>query len=274
MSYPLVRDLAADGIPVTVTCRVLKIARQPYYRWLAQPVTGSELGEAYRANALFDAHKDDPEFGYRFLVDEAAIAGATAHAKGSPMTEQPTVEQPIRVMVVDDHRAQCAVTGDQIGGGRADRAGEPQCVHGISLGRADQGHVREYPTGHGSIRVRQIGVHDLAHRIRAASPRRTRIRRPVRQRHRTTQWIQGRQQRFRRQRVQIHGRGGAAFGVQHHGHVVEVGVLGQHVEAAEKYVTENPSAHLHMYGKIEAKHNRKMGHVTLFSDVPDSVGEF
>ena len=27
---------------------------------------------AYRANALFDAHRDDPEFGYRFLVDEAA----------------------------------------------------------------------------------------------------------------------------------------------------------------------------------------------------------
>ena len=51
-------------------------------------------------------------------------------------------------------------------------------------------------------------------------------------------------------------------------------VLGQHVEAAEKYVTENPSAHLHMYGKMESKHNRKMGHVTLFSDVPDEVEEF
>ena len=37
--YPLVRELAADGIPVTVTCRVLKLARQPYYRWLACPVT-------------------------------------------------------------------------------------------------------------------------------------------------------------------------------------------------------------------------------------------
>ena len=35
--YPLVRELAVDGIPVTVTCRVLKIARQPYYRWLAEP---------------------------------------------------------------------------------------------------------------------------------------------------------------------------------------------------------------------------------------------
>ncbi|RDI23298.1 hypothetical protein DEU38_112162, partial [Rhodococcus sp. AG1013] len=32
---PLVRELAADGIPVAVTCRVLGIARQPYYRWLA-----------------------------------------------------------------------------------------------------------------------------------------------------------------------------------------------------------------------------------------------
>jgi putative transposase len=26
MMYPLVRELAADGIPVAVTCRVLKIA--------------------------------------------------------------------------------------------------------------------------------------------------------------------------------------------------------------------------------------------------------
>jgi transposase InsO family protein len=70
-----VSELAAAGIPVAVTCRVLKIARQPYYRWLAQPVTPAELEQAYRANALFDAHRDDPEFGYRFLVDEARDAG-------------------------------------------------------------------------------------------------------------------------------------------------------------------------------------------------------
>src|SRR4051794_6136636 len=75
MIYPLVRELAADGIPVTVTCRVLTIARQPYYRWLAAPVTASELTGAYRANALFDAHRDDPEFGYRLLVDEAETGG-------------------------------------------------------------------------------------------------------------------------------------------------------------------------------------------------------
>ena len=65
MSYPLVRDLAVDGVPVAVTCRVLKLARQPYYRWLANPVTAREVRQAYLANALFDAHRDDPEFGHR-----------------------------------------------------------------------------------------------------------------------------------------------------------------------------------------------------------------
>jgi len=70
-----VSELAADGIPVAVTCRVLNIARQPYYRWLAHPITDAEVIEAHRTNALVDAHRDDPEFGYRFLVDEARAAG-------------------------------------------------------------------------------------------------------------------------------------------------------------------------------------------------------
>ena len=62
--------------------------------------------------------------------------------------------------------------------------------------------------------------------------------------------------------------------IQLHAPAVMLNVLGQHVEAAEKYVTENPSAHLHLYGKIEAKLNRKMGHVTVFSEKPDEVEEF
>ena len=70
-------ELAADGIAVAVTCRVLKLARQPYYRWLRYPVTDTELVAAHRANALFDAHRDDPEFGYRFLADEARDAGVS-----------------------------------------------------------------------------------------------------------------------------------------------------------------------------------------------------
>ncbi|MBC9958335.1 DDE-type integrase/transposase/recombinase, partial [Yimella sp. cx-51] len=68
-------ELHRDRIPVTVACRVLKLCRQAYYRWLDQPVTEAEWVQAHRANALFDAHADDPGFGYRFLADEAADHG-------------------------------------------------------------------------------------------------------------------------------------------------------------------------------------------------------
>jgi hypothetical protein len=63
------------------TCWVLKIARQPYYRWLAHSVTEAELAAAHRTNALFDAHSEDPELGYRFLVDEAREAGEQMAAR-------------------------------------------------------------------------------------------------------------------------------------------------------------------------------------------------
>ena len=58
-----------------MSCRVLKLSRQPYYRWLVEPVSEQELVAAHRANALYDAHQDDPEFGHRLLADEARAAG-------------------------------------------------------------------------------------------------------------------------------------------------------------------------------------------------------
>lgn len=75
MMFPVVRDLAADGVPVTVSCRVLKLCRQQYYRWRSRPFTDAELDEAWVANAICDAHRDDPEFGYRFLADEVRSGG-------------------------------------------------------------------------------------------------------------------------------------------------------------------------------------------------------
>ncbi len=86
MMFPVVRDLATDGVPVTVLCRVLELCRQHYYRWLAQPFTDAELDEAHVANAVFDAHRDDPEFGYRFLADEVrpqATRSVTGRCGGS-----------------------------------------------------------------------------------------------------------------------------------------------------------------------------------------------
>ena len=75
MMFPLVRELAVDRIPVTVTCRVLNLCRQQYYRWRVQPISDRQLDEAWLANAIFDAHTDDPEFGYRFLADEVRHDG-------------------------------------------------------------------------------------------------------------------------------------------------------------------------------------------------------
>ncbi|SNT00347.1 hypothetical protein SAMN06309944_1729 [Micrococcales bacterium KH10] len=75
MTYPLVSELAKAGIRVTVSCRVLKLARQPYYRWRNAPVRDADVLRAYRINALHDAHHDDPTFGYRYLADQARRAG-------------------------------------------------------------------------------------------------------------------------------------------------------------------------------------------------------
>ncbi len=57
-----------------MTCRVLNLCCAQYYRWLDQPFTERQLDEAWLANAIFDAHRDDPEFGYRFLADEVRLA--------------------------------------------------------------------------------------------------------------------------------------------------------------------------------------------------------
>ena len=75
MKFPLVRDLAAEKFPVRLICGVLGFSAQAYYKWLAVPVTDRDWDDAHTINALLDAHRDDPEFGYRFLADELAAAG-------------------------------------------------------------------------------------------------------------------------------------------------------------------------------------------------------
>ena len=51
MMYPLVRELAADGIPVAVTCRVLGFSKQAFYKWQANPVTQRDWDDAHLINA-------------------------------------------------------------------------------------------------------------------------------------------------------------------------------------------------------------------------------
>jgi transposase InsO family protein len=75
MIYPLVRELAAEKIPVAVTCRVLGFSMQAYYKWQAQPVSQRDWDDAHLINAAYDIHRDDPAFGYRFIADELRERG-------------------------------------------------------------------------------------------------------------------------------------------------------------------------------------------------------
>ncbi|WP_328419095.1 IS3 family transposase [Streptomyces sp. NBC_00443] len=148
MMYPLVRELAAAAapcrVPVAVTCRVLGLARQPYYRWLTRPVTDAEMAGAYRANALFDAHRDDPEFGHRFLVDEA-------HAAGEVMAERTAWR-------ICRDNSWWSAFGKRSGRGKHAKAGPP--VHDDLVRRdftADAPNrlwltdITEHPTGEGKL---------------------------------------------------------------------------------------------------------------------------
>ncbi len=78
MMYPLVRDLAADRIPVTVTCRVLGFSKQAYYAWCKDPVSQRDWDNAHLVNAAIDIHHDDPAFGYRFIADDLPAHGVIA----------------------------------------------------------------------------------------------------------------------------------------------------------------------------------------------------
>jgi putative transposase len=78
MMFPLVLDLAADHIPVAVTCRVLGFSKQAFYQWKADPVSQRDWDDAHLINAAIDIHHDDPEFGYRFIADELPGRGVKA----------------------------------------------------------------------------------------------------------------------------------------------------------------------------------------------------
>jgi putative transposase len=78
MRFSLVRDIAAQGVPVAVACEVLGFSRQAYYAWLDRPFSDREWDDAHLLNEIRAVHADDPEFGYRFISDELERSGHRA----------------------------------------------------------------------------------------------------------------------------------------------------------------------------------------------------
>ena len=47
MKFPLVRDLAAEGFPVRLTCGVLGFSTQAFYKWRARPCSDRDWADAH-----------------------------------------------------------------------------------------------------------------------------------------------------------------------------------------------------------------------------------
>ena len=75
MMFPLVADLAAEGVPVRLACGVLGFSAQAFYKWRARPCSDRDWADAHAINVIVDVHADDPEFGYRFIADELEVQG-------------------------------------------------------------------------------------------------------------------------------------------------------------------------------------------------------
>ena len=82
MTYPLVLELAADGIAVTLICRVLGFSAQGFYRWKASPVTDRDWADAHLINAALG----DPRrgAGVRLPTGRRRATRARHHRRGEP----------------------------------------------------------------------------------------------------------------------------------------------------------------------------------------------
>ncbi|PPK89489.1 transposase InsO family protein [Kineococcus xinjiangensis] len=56
MIFPLVRDLAADGLPVAVTCRVLGVSRSGFYEWRGRPTSARSIADAALTQTITQVH--------------------------------------------------------------------------------------------------------------------------------------------------------------------------------------------------------------------------
>lgn len=81
MKYPLVQELAAEGISVRLICGWLGFSPQGFYRWQRSPVCERDLSDAHLVNAIVDIHHH-PEFGYRLSPTSSKMTGTNARRTG------------------------------------------------------------------------------------------------------------------------------------------------------------------------------------------------
>lgn len=58
MIYPVVRELADDGVPVALACRVLEVSTSGYYDWRDRPTSPRHQADLQLVEVIRDIHKD------------------------------------------------------------------------------------------------------------------------------------------------------------------------------------------------------------------------
>lgn len=145
MTYPLVRDLANDGIPVTVACRVLGFSTQGYYKWRANPVSQRDLDDAHLINVIVDIHADDPEFGYRFIADELEAGG---HRASDNRVQRLCALQKIASCIIRKRRRSAKTPGPAVHDDHVNRI-----FHADKLDQIWLTDISEHPTLEGKLYI-------------------------------------------------------------------------------------------------------------------------
>ncbi len=83
MIYPVVCELAADGIPVAVTCRVLKVSTSGYYEWRSRPASGRDHEQAHLMQAIREVHAASyGTYGHRRVHAELVLGQGASVSHG------------------------------------------------------------------------------------------------------------------------------------------------------------------------------------------------
>jgi transposase InsO family protein len=56
MMFPAVAQISADGFPVRVVCRVLKVSPSGFYEWRSRPPSKRDLEDAYLTETIRQVH--------------------------------------------------------------------------------------------------------------------------------------------------------------------------------------------------------------------------
>jgi putative transposase len=74
MIYPVVRELAADGIAVATACRVLEVSTSGYYEWDHRPASDRAWEQAHLMDAIREAHRASyGTYGHRRVHAELVL---------------------------------------------------------------------------------------------------------------------------------------------------------------------------------------------------------